>query len=355
MKRLMVTAVIFALVAAVAGAQQPIRVGDGFYLGYMHEGLNSFDGYRGQEYLVQVESGLAYQIDVMSDDFDAYVVVYLPDGSRLFDDDGGEGLNARIVVEPETSGEMRVIARSFSRTPVGNYAVEIMAFSTQPAEVRQIGPGMHFGNLGPGSGSFEDYRADEYLLPVIDGQGLQIDVMSNDFDAYVVILHPDGTREFDDDGGSGLDARLRTTARGNGFMRIFARGWRRDPAGSYTLEVQEFEMVSVAPVPIQLGAHEGFVDFDSAEYEGYRGVEYELPVRAGETYQIDVMSDDFDAYVVVFHPDGTREFDDDGGEGFNARLLTTPRTSGTMRIIARGWRSEPVGAFTLVTEVMSRQ
>ncbi len=350
MKKNLSIAVLLTLTATLAFTQQAIRVEPGMIFGYMHEGLSEFDGHRGQEYLIPVEADNSYQIDVMSEDFDAYVVVFHPDGTREFNDDGGEGLNARIVVTPETSGIMRVIARGWRRDPVGNYLLEVASAGGGAAGIQEIDLGTFYGTLGAGSGYYEDYRADEYHLRVRNGQGLQIDVMSDDFDAYVVVLHPDGTREFNDDGGFGLDAQLRTTARGNGVMRIFARSWHREPVGDYTLDVQPDEIVTVPAISIGPGSHEGTIDSRAARYEGYTGVEYELPVRANVTYQVDVMSDDFDAYVVVFHPDGTREFDDDGGDGFDARLQTTPRTSGTMRIIARGWRSDPVGDFTLQVE-----
>ncbi|TVQ21679.1 MAG: hypothetical protein EA383_16720 [Spirochaetaceae bacterium] len=354
MKKKLSIAVLLILTATLVFAQQAIRVEPGMIFGYMHEGLNEFDGHRGQEYLIRVEADSSYQIDVMSEDFDAYVVVYHPDGTREFNDDGGDGLNARIVVTPATSGDMRVIARGWRSDPVGNYLLEVASAGGGAAGIQEIDLGTHFGTLGAGSGYHEDYRADEYHLQVRDGQGLQIDVMSDDFDAYVVILHPDGTREFDDDGGFGLDAQLRTTVRGNGVMRVFARSWHREPVGDYTLDLQPIQMTTVPAISIRPGRHEGTIDSSSAQYEGYTGVEYEVSVRGGVTYQVDVMSDDFDAYVVVFHPDGTREFNDDGGDGFDARLRTTPRTDGTMRIIARGWRRDPIGDFTLLVEDVSR-
>lgn len=355
MKKLTISIVLLGFVAALGFAQQPIRVGEGMYLGYLHEALNEFDGYRGQEYIVDAQEGLTYQIGVMSDEFDTYVVVYLPDGTRESNDDGGDGLNSLIRVTPATSGEMRIIARGFSPDPVGNYGVEITAFNDDPVGVQEIDLGIWTGRLGAGSGEHEGYRADEYVLDVEDGDPLRIDLTSDDFDTYVVIYHPDGTREYNDDGGDGLNSRLFVSARGSGEMRIFARGWQSDPSGAYTLEVQSSESVSVDAISIEPGTIEGVIGPDDAQYEGYRGVEYELEVEGGETYRLDMTSDDFDTYLVVYHPDGTREFDDDGGEGFNAGMFTTPRTSGSMRIIARGWQSSPVGTFTLEAHQLVEQ
>ena len=345
--------VFFGLLAVSLGAQSAISISTGTYQGRLDASSRTFDGYRGQEYSLRVQAGVQYQIDVMSSDFDAYVVVFHPDGSRFFNDDGGSGLNARLVTTPNSSGTMRIIARSFSRTPSGSYTLQVQeAGSTSAAMAsRSVGLGTHVGFLGSMSGEFDGYRAEEFRVNVSGNRTYQIDVMSSDFDAYVVVFHPDGSRHVNDDGGDGLNARLVTTPSSSGTMRVIARSFSRTPNGNYTVLINEAGQASPGVQTITPGSIVGNLTMTSPRFDGYRGQEFHLQVSANRTYQIDLMSSDFDAYLVVFHPDGSRFTDDDGGDGLNSRLVTTPRTGGTMRIIARSFRQDATGQYRLQTQL----
>ena len=217
--------------------------------------------------------------------------------------------------------------------------------------VYSAGTGTHFGTLGAGSGEFDGYRADEYHVNVTANRSYQIDVMSSDFDAYVVVFHPDGSRHVNDDGGDGLNARLVTTPSSSGTMRVIARSFSRTPNGNYTVLINEAGQVNPGVQNISLGTIVGNLTATSPRFDGYRGQEFRLQVSANRTYQIDLMSNDFDAYLVVYHPDGSWFTNDDGGDGLNSRLVTTPRTGGTMRIIARGFWQDATGQYRLQTQL----
>ncbi|MCI0380639.1 MAG: DUF4339 domain-containing protein [Gemmataceae bacterium] len=62
-------------------------------------------------YTVKMFANKTYVIDHMSQQFDAFLRVESPGGINLMmDDDGGDGLNSRIVFRPAQDGEYRVIA-----------------------------------------------------------------------------------------------------------------------------------------------------------------------------------------------------------------------------------------------------
>lgn len=82
------------------------------------------EGYRAKEYIATVEHGRTYQIDMFAE-FDAYLVVYMPDGVRFENDDGGAGTNALLRVRPYGDGPMRIIARGYRRTPTGEFFVSV--------------------------------------------------------------------------------------------------------------------------------------------------------------------------------------------------------------------------------------
>ena len=73
---------------------------------------------------------------------------------------------------------------------------------------------------------------------------------------------------------------------------------------------------------------------------------YTLNMTAGKTYQIDLTSGEFDAYLRLEDPEGKNlAEDDDGGDELNSKLIFTCRRDGQYRIIVTAL--EDVGAFVL--------
>jgi WD40 repeat protein len=78
-------------------------------------------------YTVQLEKGRVYQIDLRSKTFDAYLRLEGADRKELArDDDGGGGLNARIVFHCRETGTYRIIATSFDGR-VGDFALTVQS------------------------------------------------------------------------------------------------------------------------------------------------------------------------------------------------------------------------------------
>lgn len=81
---------------------------------------------------VKLHANKKYQIDMISALFDAYLFLEDSAGNVLTsDDDGGEGLNARIIFTPAKTDTYRVIATTFDRgvpgtTRVGPYTLMVM-------------------------------------------------------------------------------------------------------------------------------------------------------------------------------------------------------------------------------------
>jgi hypothetical protein len=70
-------------------------------------------------YLVQMAAGKRYKIDLMSKVLDSYLRVENSTGQQLAtNDDGGEGLNSRLIFAPIQAGEYRVIATDLIRPPL---------------------------------------------------------------------------------------------------------------------------------------------------------------------------------------------------------------------------------------------
>jgi hypothetical protein len=74
---------------------------------------------------------------------------------------------------------------------------------------------------------------------------------------------------------------------------------------------------------------------------------YALRISSATTVQIDLQSDAFDAYLMLFSSNGTvLEEDDDSGQGFNSRIVRS-MSPGLYVIGANSFDTGETGAYTL--------
>jgi hypothetical protein len=73
--------------------------------------------------------GKTYVIDMLSPDHDAldpFLRLLDPAGNLLAeDDDGGDGLNARIIFRAPATATYQIVARSFGAACVGDFTLEV--------------------------------------------------------------------------------------------------------------------------------------------------------------------------------------------------------------------------------------
>lgn len=76
-----------------------------------------------KSYDVNLRAGESYVISMRSSDFDTYLRLEFAGKELARDDDGGGGLNSRIVFTPERTGDYRIIATSFNG--LGNFTLTV--------------------------------------------------------------------------------------------------------------------------------------------------------------------------------------------------------------------------------------
>jgi hypothetical protein len=87
---------------------------------------------------IKMEKGKSYQISMQSTDFDTYLRIQNADGKQLaFDDDGGDGLNSRLIFEPPQSATYGVVADAYQGKGRGEYTLTIEEFQPAKNFVRQ--------------------------------------------------------------------------------------------------------------------------------------------------------------------------------------------------------------------------
>jgi hypothetical protein len=288
----------------------------------------------GDTYTVTIEESGLYQIEMRSSDVDAYLVLEGPNGYRREDDDSAGDLNARIAdfLEP---GEYRLTARSAYGQDDGLYSLELGPHELASGETLR-----NSGTLAldkPLHGWFSG-EALTYEFSLESPTAVTIEMLSSDFDSYIE-LQGDNVLVSDDDGGEGLNARLYSPLEA-GSYRVTVRGHSNHGSGLFELRASA---VALDELPSN-----GQLEVDSPVHTrlepGARDY-YELVVENAGHYRLDLLSEDFDAYLEL---DGQGVFlrDDDGAGGLNARI-SSHLEPGTYRATARAFDSSESGNYTL--------
>jgi hypothetical protein len=180
-----------------------------------------------------------------------------------------------------------------------------------------------------------------------------IDLESNDFDAYLRILDSAGKQlAKDDDGGDGLNARIRFTPPKEDNYQVVATRFGSDQ-GNYVLKIRTIDSepkrktkaTLTVPGQPQLVTEkelriEGTLANNSPRVMGKPAQIHRVTMSPDKTYVIDLESNDFDAYLRILDSTGKQlASDDDGGEGFNARIRFTPPKEDNYQVVATRYAS----------------
>jgi serine protease Do len=208
--------------------------------------------------------------------------------------------------------------------------------------------------LGLGSPTVQDGRpAEAWELQGRAGDRVQVVLESDDFDSYLYLAGPglDGVLTDDDSGGE-LNSLIEATLPANGPYKVIAAALSAGSSGGYTLRVEAPLDLATVPtdgrsIDVGQSVDGQLLASDPVLVEGRRGQAWALSGVAGQRVVIDLVADDFDAYLYFAGPGLVEPLsDDDGGDNLNSRLTVTLPESGSYRIIVSSL-SEGSGAFTL--------
>ena len=285
------------------------------------------------------EAGL-YQLEMRSDDFDAYLEVRGPNGYAREDDDSAGNLDARIAdfLEP---GEYTLTARSAYGDGNGVYTL-----SVEPHELPGDGELRNDGALTPDdslNGWFSG-QALSYQVEVEEAGMYQIEMRSSDIDSYLVLEGPNGYYREDDDSAGNLDASIADFL-APGEYQLTARTAYGDSSGMFTLSMAPRDMPDVEL------RNEGTLTPGEALNGWYSGqpLTYQLEVEESSLVTLEMRSSDFDTFIEI-SGQGFAASDDDGAGGTNSRLQES-LLPGTYTVSARGFSATGSGLFELSLEM----
>ena len=305
----------------------------------------------------------------------------------LTDDDSAGRCNSRIEVTFPESGTFRIVATTFRDAATGVYTLTVgreagpvqeggCSFARESA--RRLNALPLRGTLEAGgrvTGALDDTSpvlsggsfATAWGLDVRADEVYTVDLTSDSFDTFLLTVSPEGVVTDDDDCGSGTDSRLvlRPTTRGR--WRVVASSFSA-AEGPYTLTVTQGEPVEAcgeafgwtdegvdyddAPVVGRLQVGDEYrgdlTPEDARHFDGSRMQAFELMGRAGERATVDLLSQEFDAYLIVMGR-GLDEMltDDDSGGACNSRITLTFPESGSYRVIVNTLMEGQLGSYIL--------
>lgn len=206
-------------------------------------------------YQVQLRAGEPVFVGVESA-VDTMIYVYDAAGAVVAqDDDSGEGLNPLLEFVPPREGTYLVEVTTYSAGTLGSYtlavgsAPAVTVLSTTAGELtRRSG----LSRTRPGS------YAQAHTLTLDAGESRQIDVRG-EIDSMVFVYGPGGaTVAQDDDGGEGLNPRLRFTSSTAGDYIVEVTTYGERVTGPYTLTISEVvasdATIGVEPVLVEASA-----------------------------------------------------------------------------------------------------
>src|SRR5947199_30360 len=158
--------------------------------------LHSGEYYDSYEF--QGRAGQRVVFDLTSTAFDPYLMVIAPSGHRDENDDyRGSNTRSRLELALEETGTYRVVVTSYTKDETGAYELRIGPGGPAAAE-----PGVRTesGRLAAGDATLRTGEyVDAYTFDGRPGQRVTVDVESNDFDTYLMLIPPRGDRWENDD------------------------------------------------------------------------------------------------------------------------------------------------------------
>jgi len=184
-------------------------------------------------------------------------------------------------------------------------------------------------------------------------QRVTVELISSNFDGYLVLVPPSGDQiENDEADDNDADrALIETDLTGSGTYKVLVTSYEPGETGDYTLRVSATgtrrDANRTEPLAFgqtrneRLAPSDDLVDEKFVDAYGFTG-------RAGDRITLEMSSDDIDTYLTLVPPDGGEITDDDGGADTNtSRIAITLRQSGQYRVLASSYDDRETGPYRL--------
>lgn len=348
---------------------------------------------------VAVGAGDRIRVTLTSSAFDPALVVTLPSGETLRNDDfRGDRTRSELELIVASAGDLKVGVTSYQPGASGAYHLEVerVAVGASMQERLASAVGTHhqlFANgrsfLGVGAApaaqgavpaapapaatplrvgdriqanlAAGDARlpsgehADSYELTVTQPTAITLQMQSRNLDSFLLVTTPSGEQLQNDDANGTRDAQIDLQAV-PGTYRVVATSYRAGETGAYELRAlasRDVAAPAASPTTTPSGAEriergqlaQGDQQLRSGEFFD----EHALQLNVGDAVHVEVRSTAFDSYLIVRAPSGDQQDNDDMTPGnLNAGLDFVAREAGAYRVLVTSYRSGESGPYELV-------
>lgn len=344
--------------------------------------LNAADGMepngnrRCRIYEIRLENNKEYQIDLSSRQFDSFLQVKNEANQILAsDDDSGGNLDSRIRFRPPLTANYRLFVGPLVGFAGGDFSLRVE--DVNPKMVKAVNPpgadGLRREKLvldANGRGEVHSVldvrdgnqvgrlrRCRIYEARLEAGKSYQLDLISAAFDSFLEVQSEQGQAlAADDDGGGGLNSRIRFQPPRTENYRLLVGPLAGNQTGAFHLRVEELsppkaEPVRTAPPNGTLTINALITAGDALHPERQlRTKIFPVEMKKDVAYEIDANSAFMDVLVEGFD-DANRT------QGFAsslraiqrpAKLRITPEKDGVMKLWVSSMNVNETGAFQLV-------
>ena len=204
------------------------------------------------------------------------------------------------------------------------------------------------------TGQVTDRLGEEWVFAACAGDVVTINMQSDEFSAYLELFPPTGRRSIAEIAATDDDATLnKVTLDESGEYTAIASGEGRSDQGAYTLMLTYGDSDDATePEP-----SDGWIlpdDVISSTIRTRFGEEWAFRGCEGDIIDIDMESENFDAYLELYGPMGRRPLaeDDNGGRKTDALIERFElEETGTFVIVAGGATRDDIGDYTLALAV----
>ncbi len=184
------------------------------------------------------------------------------------------------------------------------------------------------------------------------GQRIQIDMVSQEIDPFLILISPNRSQlAQDDNGGGNKNARIVGRLPSTGTYLVIANSYRGGQAGNY--QIRGIANAATATNQVQQGSilrQTGILGSDAPRLpDGSPYRAYSFQGRAGQSMTITLESPDFDPYLILVAPNGQKIAENNDTSQNNPTAVLRGRLSrdGVYRVIVNAANSGGKGRYVL--------
>jgi len=313
------------------------------------------DGEYFDEFSFEAKAGQLASIELRSSEFDTYLLSGAPDGEQLENDDlGSDQSRSSLTWRIEDSGTYDIYVTSYEAGETGRYSLDIQVLDAiPPLDMRERGE-LSASDTTLESGEFYD----TFSFLAEPGDRIRVDLNSNEFDTYLIVVPPTGEQIENDDADSASHSSLDFAASETGRYVVYATSYSEGETGDYLLTIaaaqpdeNTTEIAQPEVILVDSTAHGTLDSSDSSLDEGEFRDLYTFSAEAGQAVRVELRSADFDTWLAVMTPsDDVFQNDDfEGAVTLSSVALIIPET-GTYTIIATSYDAGETGEYSLSLE-----